>query len=351
MILLPPILTICIPTYNRISIVKTVQLLLPQLGEKAVIQIFDNCSDTPVSELLKDYLTDSITIARNKVNVGAAGNIIKCFEYCETEWMWLLSDDDTLAADAVDTILKTIHRNNDIVYIKYNAINIGRPEDDLNEEVFATGQQDFIHKMSNFGNLLFMSSTVCKVREIRKGIKAAYYFTNTFSPQVVFILAYLAINPDAKTLFSPARVVQWGLDGAGTWSEDIVNKSLSDFVFVVQGADERRMLFDKINSYHPYKGPFDKLDFARLVRTVVLCQANDEHDMIADYFASESFKYWASNASSAHLLTKIALSAILLLGLRLPLINKVIRLFLRDHSSRKFYYYNRFSFYNKDFRL
>nr|GFA40981.1 hypothetical protein [Tanacetum cinerariifolium] len=205
------LLTICIPTYNRASIATTVQALLPQLRPEVQLKIFDNCSDIPVTEILREHLVDNISIVRNSINVGAAGNILKCFEYCETEWMWLLSDDDKVVSSAIDNILSTIKQHPDVAYIKFNS-DVGDIAFDVKEEVVATGQKDFINKANNFGNILFLSSAVYNVQEIRKGIKAAYYFTPTFSPHVIFTLAYLAINPTGKTLFSPASAII-----GGTW--------------------------------------------------------------------------------------------------------------------------------------
>jgi glycosyltransferase involved in cell wall biosynthesis len=345
------ILTICIPSYNRATILQTIEVLLPQLTENVQIKIFDNCSDVPVSEILNGYIVDNIDIVRNSVNVGAAGNIIKCFEHCDTEWMWLLGDDDFPSSNAIETIFKTISTYPDVVYIKYNS-NLGRIEDDVKVDTVSIGQQEFIHNMNNFCNLLFISSTVCRVQELKKGIKAAYYFTHTFSPHIAFVLSYLASNPNAKSLFSPLSVVRWDTPTHNdTWSFDVVNKSLSDFIYEVRGINERKELFDKINTYAPFTTPFTNKGFKGIIRTIVMSKKFDEeHNMIADYFSSEIFIYWAKSHKTYKVLFKLIFISAILLLLSLPFISNFLSLFIRDKSNIHFYY-NRFSFFNKDVRL
>ena len=355
------VLTVCIPTYNRASLVGTVQALLPQLTGQVRIKIFDNCSDTPVAELLAPYLTAAITVVRNPVNVGAAGNIIKCFEYCDTEWMWLLSDDDFLAENAVTTILTTITAHPDVAYIKFHTDFNGLAP--IQEEIIATGQPDFIRKIKDFSNILFISSAVYNAREVSQGIKAAYYFAQTFSPQVSFVLAYLAINPLGKVLFSPASIVRWSGPESNAWNFHLVNKSLSDFVFMAQGAEARHLLFDKINERHPIRGTF-KVSFlqriAKVLMTVVFAKVNGkQHDLLADYFTSRSFIYWSNTSSSFLFLLKMSAMATFFSILNLPVISQLVgvaarlaaRHLLGSYVSQDKLIYNRFAFYNKDFRL
>lgn len=346
------ILTVCIPTYNRAEILATVQAILPQLTSTVKVKIFDNASDNPVSEILRDYATESIEIIRNPVNVGAAGNIIKCFEYCETEWMWLLSDDDFPTADAIKNILDTIRKHPDVVYVKYNS-NLGKLEEKFTKEVISTGQKEFIYNTENFCNLLFISSTLCKPKEIRRGIKAAYYFTHTFSPHIAFLLSYLAINPQAKTLFSPLEIVKWDTPiHDSTWSFDVVNKSLSDFIYTVQGAEERGVFFNKINLYAPYNGPFAAMGIKEVIRILILSKGSEnEHDMIADFFSSSSFIYWAKQLPTNSFLFKLFMISVAMLVLRAPVINDIAKSFVKNTSINKQYYYNRFSFFNRDYRL
>src|SRR5207302_549928 len=121
---------IAIPTYNRNRfLVETVQRLLPQLSAACRLLIIDNCSDEPAAEALRPVIgaeTDApVRIVRNGVNVGAIANIMRCFELCETEWMWLLGDDDRPEPDAVSTILAHIRSQPAALFFNFVCSNLG----------------------------------------------------------------------------------------------------------------------------------------------------------------------------------------------------------------------------------
>ncbi|WP_375416578.1 glycosyltransferase family 2 protein [uncultured Hymenobacter sp.] len=351
----PVFLTICIPTYNRATILDTVIAITPQLTENVSIKIFDNCSDIPVSTILKGHLTDKIHIVRNSANVGVSGNIIKCFEHCDTDWMWLLSDDDAPASDAISTILATIAKHPHVSVIKYSS-NTGSLEHNVKEEVIATGQKDFISKITNFSNLLFISSTVCKVSEMRKLVKDAYYFTQGLAPHLVFIFSYLAANPTAKVLFSPLSIVslrRWDTPGHATWNEMLVYKSLADIIHVVKDTEERKMLFNKIDSYgHFYKGPFASSNLKAVIKAIILAKDDkQEHNMVAEYLSTSVFTYWAENASTRSFLLRSATISFLIAFLHSPFVNTAAKFFIRTRPSKRIFYYNRYFLFNKDYRL
>ena len=104
-------LTIAIPTYNRNEILKAnLEKLLPQVTDECNVVIFDNCSDTPVKEVIEElvntYPDINISIVRNRYNIGMTANILKCFEQCSDTWLWILGDDD----EVVDEHFGRLHR-------------------------------------------------------------------------------------------------------------------------------------------------------------------------------------------------------------------------------------------------
>lgn len=109
------ILTVAIPTYDRNAILrKHLALLMPQLTPDCELLIIDNCSPTPVIETIGDLLDSypevNARVERNRVNIGAGANLLRCIERCETEWIWVLSDDDLPKPDAIETILKNTEK-------------------------------------------------------------------------------------------------------------------------------------------------------------------------------------------------------------------------------------------------
>ena len=104
-------LTVAIPTFDRNQTLREhLASLLPQLTPDCTLLIIDNCSPTPVIETIRDLLDGypslSVRVDRNQTNIGAGANILRCLERCETEWLWVLGDDDRPRPDAVGRIMK-----------------------------------------------------------------------------------------------------------------------------------------------------------------------------------------------------------------------------------------------------
>ena len=120
-------LTIAIPTYNRNDILEqNIGLLLPQLNSDCKLLIIDNHSSIPVEETLNPYILKfphvSIEVIRNRVNVGGNANVLRCIEFCETEYLWILSDDDPVLNNAVETIFKYIHGTQVYDFVNFSVI-------------------------------------------------------------------------------------------------------------------------------------------------------------------------------------------------------------------------------------
>ena len=100
------ILSIVIPTYDRNQILeKSLSQLAVQLTDNVDVLIIDNCSPQPVCV---DRSLKNVKILRNSINIGGNGNIIRCFEMCESDWIWVLGDDDMPMEEAIQSALSAI---------------------------------------------------------------------------------------------------------------------------------------------------------------------------------------------------------------------------------------------------
>jgi glycosyltransferase involved in cell wall biosynthesis len=209
-------LTIAIPTYDRNSILKHhLALLLPQLTPECRLLIVDNCSPTPVADtigdLLKSYPTVTAQIERNPLNIGAGANMLRCLENCETEWLWVLSDDDTPKPDAIDTILKSTARWPQCVFFNYSsAFNIRQ------ETFTTTGLDEFVEKMGEFGNIVFMSTGVFRASALRSSVKYGYIYSYSWAPFVATLLH--ALGGKEQCCFSAEQIVEYRPAVEKRWS-------------------------------------------------------------------------------------------------------------------------------------
>jgi len=203
------ILSIAIPTYNRPEKVKaTILMLLPQVNNEAKIVIFDNHSDTNIQNYLAAQLGDdilqNITVIRHQVNIGADANFARCFELCDTEYVWLLGDDDKVEPDAVNKILAEIKYFDDghLIGINFrsNCCQAKRIE-----PVVINSTSQFVNKCDDFGALLFLSASVYHRAEYLKYIRLAFWGAYTMASQL--IPAMMAVSKGEKFVLSEKYIV------------------------------------------------------------------------------------------------------------------------------------------------
>lgn len=198
-------LTIAIPTFNRNATLKeTLGHLLPQLTPECCLLILDNHSDAPVSETLQDVLTPfrhlPISIVRHRANIGATANILRCFELCETEWLWVLGDDDIVEPDAVLTILNAVAKAPCALYISL----LGREwkkewrkSDIRQHESISKGVSQFISDLDTTGTVNFMSCSIWKTGAFLGNIRFGYDYAYSMGWSLILILSSLGDNGEA----------------------------------------------------------------------------------------------------------------------------------------------------------
>lgn len=243
-----PILTIAIPTYNRPKpLGKILKVLLPQIGDDWVLHIHDNCSDSSIAEihadLLADFGKDRVTIFRNIVNIGACANVLRCFEHCSTHWLAVVADDDEIAPDYVESVLKTIKDHPDIVFANFSSSIFTRPADFVTE-----GLPDFCMKIDNWSNLLFLPCGLYNRQAMVPSIRYGYHYAYSLSPHIAILLQCLKEN-GGRCLFSAKPVVNYVSDpDLVSWSR--LNLNLMAFLLeLIPDKMSRLAFFDRMRPF------------------------------------------------------------------------------------------------------
>lgn len=103
-------LTIGIPTYNRRkAVVSNVRYMTEaKLPESVGVIIQDNCSDdgTYESLLAQTKGASNFRVVKNERNVGFQGNVYKLFEGCDTEYLMIMSDEDSVVLENLSEYLE-----------------------------------------------------------------------------------------------------------------------------------------------------------------------------------------------------------------------------------------------------
>lgn len=114
-----PILSICIPTYNRAKYLdKTLESIVSQniflITNDVEIVIADNCSQDNTSSVVKKYtdiFPEKIVYFKNDVNIGPDRNFEKALSLAAGTFAKLHNDTLLIKKDALSTIVNTITEN------------------------------------------------------------------------------------------------------------------------------------------------------------------------------------------------------------------------------------------------
>jgi len=197
-------LTITIPTYNRNEILaRQVRRLIPQLTTRCKLLIVDNHSDVPVEETLRplweEFPDVSYEVVRNKQNIGLSGNLLRCFELCETQYLWILGDDDPVTPDAVQTILSEVDSHPECFYFNFS-FDGGRTK-----TFTTTGLEELVEDLDDSANVMWISTAVYRIEAMRPSLKFGYQYAFSILPHVAMLL--VSVGKQGKCCFSDHSLI------------------------------------------------------------------------------------------------------------------------------------------------
>ena len=204
-------LTVAIPTYNRNPILKkNLPFLLAQLTDQCQLLIIDNCSKDRVDETIQDlmfsYPNVNYRFIRNSVNIGGNANILRCFELCETQWLWILGDDDIPEPDAVKTIFRNVHEHPTITYLNFYSPDPLHPP--RKTSVHADGLDDYLSKVDALAPSIFISCNLYRVAQVKKYLSIAMFYQYSCAPQWIILL--LSLAQGGQSIISCETIVKNG---------------------------------------------------------------------------------------------------------------------------------------------
>lgn len=246
------ILTIAIPTYNRIELLKkNISSILQQLNNKCKLLIIDNCSHYVVKDelynILKQYPHVDIEIVRNNVNIGGNANIIRCFELCNTKWLYIIGDDDILLENSVNRIIKDIEENVDY----YSIIYKWSPELKWSTKRPMTtyGIDSFILDIEGISQVLFISANIYNITLLKGNIHLGYQYQLSNAPHLSILLASLNESINSKVLLSDHLIVSNGYDDVPKelqWSKTILFMNIRFLLDLPINNSSKTILYNKL---------------------------------------------------------------------------------------------------------
>lgn len=206
-------LAIAIPSYDRPEKAKeTLLKLLPQVdGSKIRVVVLDNGSFIDYqsyflesSELAKAIKNGYLVIHRNPANLGMSANILRAFEIFESEWLWVLSDDDQINPQAVMEIISAISVcEKTCGFIKLGEIDIDDSRvNNINQFIKIN-----LTSRCNFNSFIFISNGVYRLNDFRKYLHVGYEHAHTYIPHFMMIAAY--VNAGGKIAIFNKEIVKY----------------------------------------------------------------------------------------------------------------------------------------------
>ena len=155
------LLNISIPTYNRASLLEAqLERLRPQLTSEVHLSVYDNASTDETRLVLEKFDSPFFSFTSCQNNTGGNHNIFRCFEGCQSEWIWTLSDDDAISPTAIEDLLKII-KNTPADFVQTSSPAWRNYTDsiidDISQLLFPmVAMSSCIYRLSAFRPLLFL---------------------------------------------------------------------------------------------------------------------------------------------------------------------------------------------------
>lgn len=231
-----PLISICIPTYNRANFLKeclesiTKQFSNREIKENVNVFVLDNQSSDNTEEVAKNFtnIFENVKYIRDDQNRKIAPGIIKAASLADGEYIWIFSDDDLQMDNTLELVIKNIKKDQpDVIIGNLNSF-FGKLEKithnilKINQDYFFTNRADFFKYLDKkiFANLDFYT-TFCSNWVLKREVFENYhYILDKFNGVLdVFpfhsIIFYSDVKIKVKIISSPILFIRgdnesWG---------------------------------------------------------------------------------------------------------------------------------------------
>lgn len=125
-----PILSICIPTYNRRDvIVRDVHNYLSVQDSRFCVKVLDNYSTDGTHNALLDIRDERLIVRQNERNIGGTNNVMKSLKNTQSKYVMLILDKDGINVDYLKKYIDFLEISNpDWGYINFHCSVVTNPD-------------------------------------------------------------------------------------------------------------------------------------------------------------------------------------------------------------------------------
>jgi glycosyltransferase involved in cell wall biosynthesis len=187
-------LSICIPTYNRVSYLKkTIKSILLSNRQDFDLVISDNCStDNTQDFCLSISLQDSrLKYFRNNQNLGISQNVYQCIINANSEYIYFLSDEDEFKSEMIDRAFNLLDSNYSAILSSVYDTHNNNFYIKRHTESFKNFNYDLIRQMHTYISGIIVKKTYLNLEFLEKSVKDQ----NNIYPHIpVLLMCFLKGN-------------------------------------------------------------------------------------------------------------------------------------------------------------
>lgn len=187
-----PSLTILIPTWDRPNQVnQRLQEINDHWKGEIPVKIQINPGQFSKSDIDPSLYCGPLEIEENIHNLGFVANVVLGMSSVQTEWVWILGDDDPIQAESAKTILNACQHNeaSNVDAILFNQWSQPAPKESASYHDLET-----FMGATEFGNILFISGTVWRTSFFKSNLGLFIDYSYSRASQALILLANLQEN-------------------------------------------------------------------------------------------------------------------------------------------------------------
>ena len=195
-----PLLSICIPTYNRKEFIDValshLEGALKNVSFPIEVIISDNHSEDGTKEVIEDHIASGLfcRYIRNSQNIGPDANFVQCFNEAKGKYIWIIGDDDYLCPNSLLEIGSFLQTGDyGLVHIEFSK---------KGENIFSVHKYDDYRMMLSDVNIMitFLSGNIINSNVV-KDVNPEKYL-NSFMIQVPYFIEAALLGKTNVIIYS-----------------------------------------------------------------------------------------------------------------------------------------------------
>lgn len=234
-----PVLSLCIPIYNRISYLeKQFERFLEDkelFDNQVQLIISDNCSEDDLASCCKRYNDKGLKIQyhRNDTNIGPDRNFEWCFYNADGEYVWLLGSDDIPVSGLLKKIVHYLQEGD------YGLFHLGKKR--MKNEITIYNHSDDMAVGVGYW-ITFMSINIIRTETVHSIDLSEY--RNSFMIQVPAYLNACCKN-NKNAIFYQPQIFEKGTDNANNGGYNFFQVFVTNLYGIYESFVNKQLLSHK----------------------------------------------------------------------------------------------------------